>query len=301
MVKNVTESFEALYQKQLRALKLQGMSESTIYCYSKALLRVHDFFGADLDHLTPEDLKEYFSHLVTTHSWSTVKADRCGLQFFWKHVLNRDWAWVNIVRPPIVKSLPDILTRQELSRLLEVIRKIRYQAFLFATYSMGLRLSECLNLRVPDIDSARRVVHIRNGKGHKDRFVPLPLKTLIILRKYWKTHRNPELIFPNLEWGFGHVKATRRVMDKGSAQSAMKAACLEAGIYKKVSVHSLRHSYATHLLEAGVNLRIIQTILGHSSPKTTAIYTHLSKETDQHADEVINGLMSGIRFSLSEV
>nr|WP_228721432.1 tyrosine-type recombinase/integrase [Desulfosediminicola ganghwensis] len=126
------------------------------------------------DVLTQEELENYFLQLVESHSWSTVKLDRLGLQFFWKHVLDTEWKWLNIVKPPKIKSIPDILTHKEIERILGATQKLPYRVFFLTTYSMGLRLEEALSLHVGDIDAERKLVHIRRGKGHKDRMVPLP-------------------------------------------------------------------------------------------------------------------------------
>jgi len=158
--------FDGLYKRHLRALKLQGLSDSTIDVYSRALRRIGHFYGCCPDRLGTEQLEHYFAELVESHSWSTVKVDRNGLQFFWKHVLKRDWSWVNIIKPPKIRSLPDILTPNEIERLIAATRKLCYRVFLLATYSMGLRLSETLALEVGDIDGERKQVHIRRGKGH---------------------------------------------------------------------------------------------------------------------------------------
>ncbi len=155
--------FDKLYQQHLTALKLQGKSKSTISMYARAVRRIAEHFDRCPDNLTVEELKEYFSQLVDSHSWSTVKVDRCGLQFFWKHVLQRDWDWVAITKPPIVKRLPDILTVREVERVINAVRKIRYRVFLLTIYSMGLRLEEALSLQVGDIDGQRMRVHIRDA------------------------------------------------------------------------------------------------------------------------------------------
>ena len=169
-----TDRFEKLYQRHLRLLKLQGKSKKTRDAYSRAIRRVRDHFDRCPDKITPNQFESYFEQLVETHSWSTVKVDRWGLIFFWRFVLNRDWQWINIVKPPKIKSIPDILTPSEIERLIGKTRKLRYRVFLLTTYSMGLRLGETLSLQVGDIDSERKQVHIRRGKGHKDRLVPLP-------------------------------------------------------------------------------------------------------------------------------
>ena len=163
--------FEKLYQRHLRLLKLQGKSQKTIDAYSRAVRRVSDHFDCCPDQLTPEQLEIYFGEPVDTHSWSTVKIDRNGLQFFWRHVLKRDWQWINIIKPPKIHTIPDILTPIEIERLIGKTRKLRYRVFLLTTYSMGLRLEEALFLQVGDIDAGRKQVHIRRGKGHKDRLV----------------------------------------------------------------------------------------------------------------------------------
>ncbi len=166
--------FDELYKRHLCTLKLQGMSANTISRYSRAVRRVANHFDCSPDHLTTEQLEIYFAELVESHSWSTVKIDRNGLQFFWKHVLKIDWKWLSIIKAPKVQSLPDILTLNEVEQLIMATRKLRYRVFLLTTYSMGLRLGEALALQVGDIDSQLKQVHIRRGKGHKDRFVPLP-------------------------------------------------------------------------------------------------------------------------------
>jgi integrase/recombinase XerD len=134
-------------------------------------------------------LRDYFSSLVHSHSWSTVKLDRNGLQFFYRHILNKPWQWIEIVKPPKVKTFPDILSVDEVAKVINQTREARYQTYLLCVYSMGLRLSEALNLTIADIDAARQKVHVRCGKGRKDQFVFLPDRTLLLLRKYWASHR----------------------------------------------------------------------------------------------------------------
>ena len=193
-----TQRFQELYQRHLNLLKLQGKSQSTIKAYARAVRQAQEYFDCSLDQVTPEQFESYFLHRVETHSWSTVKIDRLGLQFFWRFVLQRDWEWVNIVKPPKVKSIPDILTVSEIERLIGATRKLRYRVFLLTTYSMGLRLGEALALQISDIDAERGLVHIRRGKGHKDRMVPLPNLTYKALRELWTRHRHPYFLFPVL-------------------------------------------------------------------------------------------------------
>lgn len=289
--------FTSLYQCHVRALQRQGKAATTIDAYSRAVRRVTEYFDQCPDRLTEDQLKDYFTALVKSHSWSTVKSDRNGLQFFYKHVLDKEWAWVDIVKPPLKKVLPDILTLREVERLINGTRELRYQTFILSAYSMGLRLGETLNLRVGDIDRERMKVHIRQGKGKKDRFVTLPRTSLLALRRYWVTHRHPKLLFPA-----GKTPEIRHsahgIMDRGGLQKSIKTIARDCGIRKPITVHSLRHSYGAHLVEAGVNLRAIQHEMGHECPKTTALYTQLTEVTQHNTDKLINKLVDRMNLSL---
>ena len=233
-----------LYQRHLRLLKLQGKSQKTVDAYSRAVRRIREYFDCCPDRLTLEQREQYFSSLVESHSWSTVKVDRNGLQFFWKHVLKYDWQWVNIVKAPKVCSLPDILTVTEVDQLISATRKLRYRVFLLTTYSMGLRLSETLALQVGDIDGERNLVHIRRGKGHKDRFVPMPDLTYDALRALWCKHHNPCWLFPNAVGSPERIRSATSHMDRGGAQAAMKTVVEQCGIKK--SLHSLPAAQFRH-------------------------------------------------------
>jgi integrase len=221
--------FDALYQRHLRALKLQGLSDKTIDVYARAVRRVAHAFDCCPDRLTTEQLETHFAKLVESHSWSTVKVDRNGLQFFYKHVLKRDWSWIKLIKAPRIQSLPDILSLAEVEQLIGAARKLRYRVFVLTTYSMGLRLGEALALEVGDIDAQRKQVHIRRGKGHKDRFIPLPDLTYHALRALWCKHGNPRLLFPSPK----HTRTTTTHMDRGGAQDAMKAVVTQCGVKKK--------------------------------------------------------------------
>lgn len=289
--------YKSLYQKHVSALHRQGKAESTIDVYSRALRRITDFFDRCPDTFTEEHLKEYFAALVQTHSWSTVKVDRNGLQFFYTHVLKKEWPWVAIVKPPQKKVLPDVLSREEVAHFINRTRELRYQVFILTSYSMGLRLGEALNLTVADIDSQRMRVHVRQGKGKKDRSVTLPQKTLNALRTYWATHRNPKYLFPrgkDPKCRFG----ARQPMDRGGLQKAFKAILKTCHIHKNITPHSLRHCYGTHLMEANIHLRAIQSEMGHECPKTTALYTQLTDDVTQDTRAMINTLMDELDISL---
>lgn len=286
------QSGSARFHAEMRkALRRQGLSAVTCDSYARALRRLEAAVDVPLDALGVSHLKEHFSALVETHSWSTVKVDRCGLQFFYQHVLERAWDWVRIVRPPRAQRIPDILGQADVVKLVGCVREPRYRTYFLVTYSLGLRLSEALALQVGDVDAAHGRVHVRRGKGCKDRLVPLPSVTLEALRRYWATHRHPRLIFPALPVDPDDL----RCMDPAGVQAALRKALSDAGIARRITVHSLRHSYATHLLEAGVDLREIQTVLGHASPITTARYAHLTEVTAANTRTRIESLMQPLR------
>ncbi len=238
--------FNRLYQRHLDLLKLQGKAQKTIDAYSRAIRRIRDHFDCCPDQLSVEQLETYFVNLVDTHSWSTVKIDRNGLQFFWRHVLKRDWDWINIIKPPKIHTIPDILTPVEIEQIIGKTRKLRYRVFLLTTYSMGLRLEEALSLQVGDIDAGRKRVHIRRGKGHKDRLIPLPDLTLQGLRELWRRHRHPCLIFPNATGSLNTIQQATTHMDRGGTQKAMKTVVTECGIKKSLySLPSPRFCHAS--------------------------------------------------------
>ncbi len=268
-----------------RALKLQGKANATKDAYCRAVRRTSEYFERCPDDLNAEELREYFASLLETHSWSTIKLDRCGLQFFYRHVLDRPWDWVNIVKPPQAQRLPDVLTRAQTQRLLDSVYKLRYRVFCVTLYSTGLRLSEGLRLEVGDIDRHRMRIHVRGGKGNKDRYVCITEPLLHTLRKWWKTHENPRLLFPNPSGGAKRMHGAVAPMHAGGVQAAMRAAVADCGIHLRITVHSLRHLFSTHMLELGVDLRELQGILGHVSPATTARYAHLTDVTSARAHE----------------
>jgi len=227
------KTFDKHYQQHLQCLKLQGKADATIDSYSRAVRRIVEYFNCLPEQLSTNDLKDYFAALVESHSWSTVKVDRLGLQFYWQHVLGKDWQWVNIVKPPKIKTIPDILTLTEIERLIAATRVLRYRVFILVTYSMGLRLDEALTLQVRDIDAERKQLHIRRGKGHKDRLIPIPDLTLHALRVLWSKHRHPRLLFPNPVGKVENIHRAKNHMDRGGAQNAMRAVVKDCKIKKK--------------------------------------------------------------------
>lgn len=286
--------FEALFKTLVTLLKLQGMRPATINGYSRAVRKIAEYFDYNIENLNKDQLLDYFSQLIDSRSWSTVKIARNGLQFFYKHVLEKDWDRIDFVRPPEVQTLPEILTQDEVSPVLNALIKPSYRVFFLTVYSMGLRLEETLTLRPRDIQAKCEQVRIHCSKGGKSRMVPMPMITLLALRNHWKTHRNPHLLFPRLSGNETRICTTEKIMDRGSLQRAIKLAVIACGIPREITARSLRHSYATHLIEKGVDIRQVQTILGHHHLKTTERYTHLTNVTQQNARDQITVLMNAL-------
>jgi len=219
----------------------------------------------------------------------------CGIRFYFVQVLRRDWNLFNFLRAKSESRLPAVLSREEVRAVLGCVRTPHNRAYLSTVYACGLRLQEALYLEVSDIDADRMMIHVHRGKGAKDRFVPLPKKTLDTLRQHWRSHRHLRLLFPAYGRDSRSAGSATQPMAISSVQGAFRAAKGQAGITKKaVSVHTLRHCYATHLLEAGVNLRLIQQYLGHTSLETTMVYLHLTNKGQEDALAHINALMEDL-------
>ncbi|MDE3054833.1 MAG: tyrosine-type recombinase/integrase, partial [Gemmatimonadota bacterium] len=214
-----------------------------------------------------------------------------GIKFFYSHTVPRDWPTLKRLRAPAEHRLPDVLSVDEVRRLIAAVRTPHNRIYFQTVYSMGLRLGEGLHLQVGDIDSARMVVHVRHGKGAKDRYVPLPSSTLQALRDDWRTHRHPTWLFPATGRDHRAAATADRPMERSSVQGALRRVVRDLGFRKTISIHTLRHSYATHLLEAGVNLRLIQQYLGHRSLQTTMVYLHLTAASQEDARQRIEALM----------
>jgi len=280
----------ALRQKMIEDMQLHSFSERTQDSYLRAVRQLAAYFNKPPDQITEEELRQYFLYLknIKKASRSTITLALCGIKFFYERTLQRQWATLALVRPPREKKLPVVLSVGEVRQVLERVRHWHYRVCLSTIYACGLRLQEGLHLQISHIDGARQMVHVCHGKGGKDRYVPLPQPVLEMLRQYWSTHRDPVWIFPSTH------QTSKGPMDASGLQRAFKAAMRESGVHKPATVHTLRHSYATHLLEAGLNLRLIQAYLGHASPTTTAIYTHLTQPSEDIAIQAVNRIVAGL-------
>jgi site-specific recombinase XerD len=286
----------AIARRFLEDLQLHGFAVRTQESYMRAVRLLAYHFHKAPDKISEEELRQYFLYLKNVKKWSRASMTLaiCGIKFFFEHTLKQSWATFSLVRPAPDKRLPTILSREEVRRILSKVRFLRYRTCLQTIYSCGLRLTEGTHLQIRDVDSSRMLIHIHHGKGGKDRYVPLPQSTLELLREYWKTHRNPSWIFPAPRRGNNKAAVANRPMPYCNVQDAFRAGLKESGINKRATVHTLRHSYATHLLEAGINLRQIQEYLGHNSPQTTALYTHLTAQAFHQSQKTINQLMEGL-------
>lgn len=286
----------ALRERMIEDLGLHGLSNQTQKLYVAAVRKLAEHYHKSPDEITDEELRAYFLHLSSVRqvSGSTLTVALCGIRFFYEQTLHQPRKVLELVRPPRDQRLPVVLSVEEVRRILSCVNFLRYRACLGTIYACGLRIQEGVHLQVKDIDAERGVIQIHNGKGNKDRCVPLPPLILKLLRRYWRTHRHAVWIFPS-HWGTkGHPGQAIKPMTVRGVQRAFQSALQESGVPKGASVHSLRHSYATHLLEAGVNLRVIQAYLGHASPSSTAIYTHLTPtiigKSAQAIDPVLENL-----------
>jgi integrase/recombinase XerD len=285
-----------LSQKMFEDLQLRGLSVRTQESYVAAVRQLAKHYHKAPDQMDEEELRQYFLYLKNVRgvSSSTFRIALCGIKFFYEHTLKREWHTLALVRPGKQEKLPSVLSLSEVERILKCVQHERYRVCLTTIYACGLRLMEGVRLQVKNIDSERNMLHIYAGKGGKDRYVPLPSTALEMLRHYWRTHRNREWLFPvpNGTWA-GNVN-TAGPMHETSVQKAFRAALKESGVQKEASVHTLRHSYATHLLEAGVDLRTIQLYLGHASITTTTVYLHLTSVMQAQTSDRINEMLAGL-------
>ena len=285
-----------LRQKMIEDMQLNGLAVRTQESYLLAVRQLARHYQKSPDQINEGELRQYFLFLKNDKhaARSTCTINLCGIKFFFQHTLGREWKFFEFVRPPREKKLPVVLSRDEVRRTLRCVHLQHYQVCLTTIYTCGLRLLEGVRLQVKDIDGDRKQIHVHHGKGGKDRCIPLPEESLNMLRQHWLTHRNPLWLFPAMRRPGRTPGRSSQPMDESSVQKAFRAALRESGVHKHATVHTLRHSYATHLLEAGINLRIIQEYLGHASPTTTAIYTHLTSASEMQALETINELVAAL-------
>lgn len=275
-----------LRKRMIEDMKLNGLSRRTQECYLNAVFKIAKYYMKAPNAISHEEIRRYFLRLVKDEVFTpaTLQVYRAGIRFFFEKTLRKDWGDLKLIRPRIHRKLPDVLTVEEVKAILGAIQKQKYRLCLKVIYACGLRISEGCEIQSANIDSARHGLKIVGRKGRKDRLVPIPDVLLEELREYWRAYRPTSYLF------FGQTKDLP--LCDATLRRAFNCTVRDLGIKKDVSVHSLRHSYATHMLEAGIDLRSIQEVLGHCNIETTLIYTHLTERTTMRALTVMNEIMA---------
>jgi integrase/recombinase XerD len=273
-----------LRQRMIEDMELRNYAPRTIKIYVKRVVTFAEYFGKSPQRLGAADVRAYLLFLVQEKhaSWSYYGQAIAALRFLYRSTLDKKWVVDDVVSPKKQRKLPVVLSPGEVAQFFEAVVSLKHRAILMTAYAAGLRVSEVVALRVDDIDSRRMVIRLRQAKGQKDRYTMLSPRLLKILRQYWKADRPTQYLFPG------------NVPDRSITARTVEKACRDAreaaGLGKHVTVHTLRHSFATHLLEAGTDLRIIQVLLGHRSLRTTAVYTHVSASTLQATQSPLDRL-----------
>lgn len=273
---------------------LEGKSERTAMSYARHIGLIIKFLKKPLNQVTEDDIRKFVTHrrIDCKLTAPTMRMTYASIKSIFRNVLDIDYPIFYQFKAPSEKHLPRVLTRKEVFAILNNITTFHNYVYLRLIYSCGLRLSEGLNLTIYDIDKERLLLKINEGKGNKDRYVPLPPVMYKLLQMYWCTHRNKNFIFPAFNRDMKNAPFAIKPMIVGTVQDALRRAVKASGINPKgVRIHTLRHSYATHLLEEGVTIKAIQKYLGHASLKSTLIYLHLTEYGDKNGVNIINTYM----------
>ena len=262
-----------LRKRYTEDLQLRNYSPKTQSLYISRVAQFSRYFKTSPEHLGPEHIRTYQHHLAHEKrvSWSAFNQTVCALRFLYRITLGKDWAITHIPFPRRETKLPVVLGRSEVASFLHSVRNLKHRTVFMTIYATGLRISEVLNLQIPDIDSKRMMIHVRKGKGKKDRYVMLSPKLLAVLREYYRVYRPKVWLFPGRNAG---APLTRKAVSHACQRARRKIPGA-----KRITTHMLRHAFGTHLLESGTNIRVIQILLGHQSLRTTELYTHVAQST----------------------
>ncbi len=287
----------ALKKKFIGDMQLKSYSERTQGSYLRAVTQLENFWTVPAEEVDEAGTREYFLYCKNEAKWkpSTMRIAYSGIKFFYATTMRLEWETLKMMKIKRITTPPTVLSVAEARLILKTARTPQLRTFLTVVYSCGLRRSEALALTVRDIDKERMVLSVRGGKGGKGRDVPLPVSTYAALKTYWKTHRNPVLLFPALGKNGKRGGTATKPMATSSIEGALRRLRAELSEIKKhFTLHTFRHSYATHLIEAGVGVRVVQQHLGHASLTTTMIYLHVTDQGGSDATERINRLMGGL-------
>ena len=286
-----------LRTKMSEDLQLTGKAKRTHDGYLREIRKLADYCRQTPDRISEEQMRRYFLHLKNERKFAagSLTVTLSALKFFYRITCPKDWITLEQLKVKGPKTLPEVITIEQVHSIIDACTTQRMAVFFWTLYSLGLRLDEGLNLQIGDIDAARGVVHIHRGKGAKDRYLPLPTSTLNLLRQHWKSHRHNKYLFPadgrnHRSQPTASTPTASTPMAPTTPQDAMKIITRQLKFGKKVSCHTLRHSYATHLFEAGVSLKNIQKYLGHSSLQTTLVYIHITETAEADARQTVERL-----------
>jgi len=285
-----------LRERMKADLQLRGLAERTQEAYIRAVRQLAGYYDKSPDLLSEEEVRQYFLYLKNEKqaSKSSQSVAIYGIRFFYEQTLQQEWPLFRLIRVPKEKKLPIVLSQAEVYQILTQLNQPAYRMCLTVIYGCGLRIGEACRLKVGDVDSDRGWLLIEQGKGRKDRYVPLPESIVPPLRRYWLTHRHRTWVFPARPDRGKSPDSVVSHRHPSGVQRAFRLGLKASGVSKKAVVHTLRHSWATHLLEAGVNIRQIQQWMGHQSIQTTTQYTHLTETATKNATEIVNEVMAGL-------
>jgi len=287
------------FEKKLKEeTQLRALSKVTYKTYYYRLRRLYNYYQKPLSQLSLQELRQYFLYLINVKKSGreAIRNTRYAIRFYYVNCIGKMEYTLDFVKIKTHSKVPDVISGKEVRKIIKYVRIPDYKMCLELIYACGLRIGEVVKIRTSDIDGERKILTIRNGKGSKDRAVPLPENILLKLREYWKTHRNRKLLFPkrkSRDASFNRA-TTKETIAKRTIQTAMKSALQNSGLNKKATPHTLRHCYATHLLEAGANIKAISKFLGHKSLRPTMIYLHLTNNAEEHSYNILNEIMSDL-------
>jgi len=287
---------QPLHDRFIADLKLRGYAERSMGTYARCVRQLQNFCCKEHADITEEDLREYWLYCKEELKWgaASLRISYSGLKLFFTHTLKRDWEVLRAVKFERDQTLPVVLNIDEVRSIIAGMPTEQNHAFFSVVYGCGLRLSEAIHLQTGDVDGKRLSLHVHHGKGAKDRWVPLPDSVLQTLRTYWKTHRNPVWLFPAIGRSGQEAPAAEQPVSATTVQGALRRTVKKLGIRKKVCVHTFRHSYATHLIEAGVPVRHVQECLGHESLASVMIYLHITTHGKEDSRRRLDQLMRGV-------